>query len=225
MLPLHDDNEAHSPPIFTILFILINILMFIVSVSAPEGYSAYIKTHGTVPFRFIHNFGTTELFNCLTSMFLHGGLAHLLGNLWFLWIFGDNVEDELGHFNFIFFYIICGYFADLAHIMMNPGSTVPTIGASGAISGVLASYVMLHPNAQVKTWIGSYWVTHLPAWTFIGIWFGMQCLWGYFDQTSSSGTAWFAHIGGFVAGLLFTPMLVNRNKTHQPASYETTRYY
>jgi membrane associated rhomboid family serine protease len=195
--------------------------MFGVMVTASGGAQHYINVHGTIPYRFIHHFGSSELLASLYSMFLHSGVAHLLGNMWFLWIFGDNVEDEMGHFKYLFFYLFCGYFADLAHIATNPGSTVPCIGASGAISGVLASYLLMHPNAPVRTYITLLWAPKLPAWVLIGAWFVMQIFLSYTDTfTTHGGVAYGAHIGGFVAGLILTPLIAPWKRSHQP-SYET----
>ena len=206
MLPLYDENETRNFPFVTILLIISNIIMFCFSLSASTGFEAFITEWGTVPHRFLHNFSATEVLHALSSMFLHTGFLHLLGNMWFLWIFGDNVEDELGPFKFLFFYVLCGYFAALGHIWSDPGSMVPAVGASGAISGVLAGYIAMHPNAPVRTLLFRYYTTSLPAYTFIGIWFVMQVAFGYF-MNSGDNVAWFAHIGGFVAGLLLINLM------------------
>lgn len=147
----------------------------------------------------------------VTSMFLHGGVMHLIGNMAFLWIFGDNVEDAMGHLRFLVFYLLTGVIAGLAHIAMNPDSTVPAVGASGAISGVLGAYLVLHPKAQVLTVFVRVLVT-LPAFVVLGLWIGFQLVSAYLDPGREvGGVAWWAHIGGFVAGALLVLVFRRRN--------------
>jgi len=145
----------------------------------------------------------------LTSMFLHGGWMHLIGNMWYLWIFGDNIEDRLGHLSFFFFYILCGLGAGLVHTILNAGSTVPSLGASGAIAGVLGAYVVSYPFARVLTLVPLFIFTQIieiPALIVLGFWFVMQFLEGAASLASAAGTAggvaWWAHVGGFVIGIL-----------------------
>jgi membrane associated rhomboid family serine protease len=139
----------------------------------------------------------------LTSMFLHGSWLHLGGNMLFLWIFGDNVEDAMGHARFLAFYLLCGVAAALAHIAVDPASQIPTVGASGAISGVLGAYLVLHPRAQVMTLLLRFFIT-LPAFVVLGLWFGLQAFSAYMEMggKGGGGVAWWAHIGGFVAGVV-----------------------
>jgi membrane associated rhomboid family serine protease len=138
----------------------------------------------------------------LTSMFLHGSSLHLGGNMLFLWIFGDNVEDAMGHVRFLFFYLICGVAAALVHIYFNLGSEMPTVGASGAISGILGAYLILHPRAEVPTLFFRFFIT-LPAFVVLGVWIGLQALSAYFEtDDEAGGVAWRAHIGGFVVGAI-----------------------
>jgi membrane associated rhomboid family serine protease len=147
-----------------------------------------------------------EWLTLFTSMFMHGGLLHILGNMWFLWIFGNNIEDACGRIRFVVFYLVCGLISSLAHIVSGPGSVVPSIGASGAISGVLGAYIILYPHARVYSlvplgWV--FWPMDVPAWLFLGIWILFQWISGLASLRSSAtgGVAWFAHIGGFLAGM------------------------
>ena len=147
-----------------------------------------------------------EWLTLFTSMFMHGGWLHVIGNMWFLWIFGNNIEDACGRVRFIAFYLLCGLLAMAAHIVMGPGSVVPTIGASGAISGVLGAYVLLYPHAKIEALIpiGYFlWWERVPAWVFLGVWILLQFLNGLpaLHNPAAGGVAWFAHIGGFIAGL------------------------
>ncbi|HEU4464559.1 MAG TPA: rhomboid family intramembrane serine protease [Gemmatimonadota bacterium] len=158
--------------------------------------------------------GWGELTPLLTAMFLHGGWLHLVLNLWFLWIFGDNVEDRIGHFRYLVLYLAAGTAATLAHVFANPDSTLPTVGASGAIAGVLGAYFLAYPRARVTTLIPIFVFIHvavLPAWVVLGMWFALQFLSGALSlattQASAGGVALWAHIGGFAAGILLMPVL------------------
>ncbi|MBN1918127.1 MAG: rhomboid family intramembrane serine protease [Verrucomicrobia bacterium] len=162
-----------------------------------------------------------ELFTLLTSIFMHGGLLHLLGNMWFLWIFGNNIEDACGRIRYLVFYMLCGLLATAAHILSAPDSTVPTIGASGAISGVLGAYLFLYPRARILSLIPLgffYWAEEMPAWVFLGVWALIQWVSGLSTLRSqaTTGTAWFAHIGGFCAGLLLI-YVFRRRRQRAPA--------
>ena len=152
----------------------------------------------------------------LTSMFLHGGWGHLLGNSLYLWVFGNNVEDSMGRFRFLAFYLLCGLAAAAAHLVVDPGSPVPTVGASGAISGVLGGYLLLYPRVRVRTYFPPIFLFHVPAWVVLVLWFGSQVLTGLpmlspMRPEVSSGVAVWAHIGGFVAGALLVRLFVDRN--------------
>jgi membrane associated rhomboid family serine protease len=140
----------------------------------------------------------------LTSMFMHGGFAHLFGNMLYLWIFGDNVEDDLGHARYLVFYLLCGVLASLAHVLTNTGSFIPSLGASGAISGVLGGYILLHPHRRVRAIVLRGFITEIPAWAAIGLWFVFQLISGlgvFGGGSQAGGVAYAAHIGGFIAGL------------------------
>ena len=204
--PFKDDNPTKNKPFisYLIIFLCCIIFLFQFSLSSQAGYSI-IKTFGATPYLL-----TNELFqywySILSSMFLHGSLMHLIGNLIYLWIFGDNIEDEFGRFNFIIFYILCGIGAVIAQILLDPQSKVPMIGASGAIAGLLGSYIVLHPKAKIYVfaWIIIFVkLIKVPAFIVISIWIGLQFM-NVFDQ-GSSGVAYSAHIGGFLTGLILTP--------------------
>ncbi len=159
----------------------------------------------------------------LTCIFLHGGWMHLIGNMWFLWIFGDNIEDRTGRFGFVVFYLACGAAASLAHLFASPGSPVPTIGASGAIAGVMGCYLVLYPRAKVLTLVPLFVIMYsmvLPAFLFLGVWFGLQVYQGYSSTGGTGGgVAWWAHVGGFVVGVLAGVLL--RMMPHEPETKET----
>jgi membrane associated rhomboid family serine protease len=164
-------------------------------------------TMGVVPFEVTHNFGPAVALSFITSMFLHGGFMHIAGNMLYLWIFGNNVEDSMGRGRFLVFYLLTGSVASVAQVLANPNSPLPTIGASGAIAGVLGAYIVLFPNAQVQTliFLGYFArMARLPALLVLGFWFVLQLFNGLlaFGVAQMGGVAWFAHVGGFVAGLL-----------------------
>lgn len=196
----------------TAALIVINTLAFLYELTLPERLEqAFFMSYAMVPARLTHLLTAhapldVTLLPFLTSMFLHGGWLHLIGNMWFLWVFGDNVEDRLGHFSYLVFYLVCGIGAGLAHVVMNLGSRVPSLGASGAISGVLGAYIMLYPGARVLTLMPLiiFWFTvEIPAFIVLGWWFVIQFLSGISSvgARSSGGTAWWAHIGGFLLGV------------------------
>jgi membrane associated rhomboid family serine protease len=186
-----------------------------------QGERLLVLAGGAIPYEIV-NWVDTHPANLLplpgsilTSMFLHGGWLHLIGNMWFLWIFGDNVEDRLGRIRYVFFYLLAGVVGALAQIFSSPASKVPMIGASGAIAGVLGGYLMLYPHAKVVTFVGIPFLWHLrdiPAWIFLGLWFlGQILIWVF----GGSGVAWMAHVGGFLAGLGAVRLLA---QTHPPSA-------
>lgn len=213
MIPLHDDNPTEITPIFTIGFIAACVLVFLYQVSLPVKPSEiFVYQYGAIP---AVVFGHAELplemmalpayGTLISSMFLHGGWMHLIGNMLYLWIFGNNIEDVMGHGKFIVFYAVCGVLAALSHAVIDPNSTIPMVGASGAISGVLGAYLLLYPRAQVLVLIPLGFFTrmmYVPAGFVLGLWFVMQLLSGGMSLGSQGGgVAFFAHIGGFVAGM------------------------
>jgi membrane associated rhomboid family serine protease len=221
MLPLHDDNPARRPPLVTATLLTVCIVVFVWQILLGEESSQIaVLALGAIPAVL---FDRAELApelvwvpawaTVLTSMFLHGGFWHLLGNMLYLWIFGNNVEDATGHLRFAAFYLVCGAVAAGAHAFSDPDSTVPMIGASGAISGVLGAYLLLFPHARVLVGVplGFYLHTlYLPAIWVLGFWFALQLLSVALSDASGGGVAWLAHVGGFVAGLVLIPLFKRR---------------
>jgi membrane associated rhomboid family serine protease len=206
MMPLGDENTGgRGLPIVTYILIALNVLVWFVELAQPD-LQAFIMQWGAVPERIAAGGGLITL---LTSMFLHGGWAHLLGNMLFLWIFGDNVERAFGSVIFLTFYIVCGLAAVLAHVFLNATSSIPTVGASGAISGVLGAYILMFAGNRVRVLLGRA-VTVVPAWMMIGLWIVMQFFYSIaaMAQTAETGgVAYAAHVGGFLAGVLLTLVL------------------
>ncbi|MBS2007114.1 MAG: rhomboid family intramembrane serine protease [Cyanobacteria bacterium SZAS TMP-1] len=215
MLPLSDaENQSSTIPYVNVLLIVANIAAFIgqaIFVSdSPAEHKLALETLAVVPSRFLAHFSVTEFATIFTSMFMHGGLGHIAGNLWFLFIFGDNVEDRMGHTNYLLFYLTCGALGGLTHILTHPHDTIGCIGASGAISGVMAAYLVLFPGVQVKTWMTWFWQPMVSAWLLIGFWFFIQLASSYMEAGTPGGTAFFAHIGGFVFGILLLRLCLKR---------------
>ena len=203
MFPIGDDNsERRTFPIVTYALIALNILFFFVELSGGE---SFIQQWSVVPRRLLAN-PAGDFPTIFTSMFMHAGWLHLLGNMLYLWIFGDNVEDSFGHAKFLLFYLLCGIAATFAQVVFSAGSNVPNLGASGAIAGVLAAYIVLFPRGQVKVMMGR-GIIPMPALVVIGFWIVLQLISevGAISQTADTGgVAYLAHIGGFIAGLLLT---------------------
>ncbi|MFW5926398.1 MAG: rhomboid family intramembrane serine protease [Myxococcota bacterium] len=203
-------NPRRTTPTVVYVFIAINAAVFLYEVAlGPQGMEAFTRRFGVVPYFLTQEPYLGALITPLTSMFMHGGWMHIIGNMWFLWIFGDNVEDVLGKPRFVLFYLLSGLGAVALQVAVSPASDVPMVGASGAISGVLAGYVMLFPYARVLTVVPIFIFLHfmeLPAFLFIFIWFGYQLLAGLVQfgqlEAGAGGVAWWAHVGGFVVGLL-----------------------
>ena len=204
MIPIRDENPRRVFPIVTLVLVIANVLVFIYQLTlGPQGAQQFIFEFGAVPALVLDG---QNLHGIFTSMFLHGGLMHLLGNMLYLWIFGDNIEGLNGHFRFVMFYLICGIVAFLSQLLLDPASEVPMVGASGAISGVLGAYAVRFPRATVHVLIPLFpiiwlWrVIRVPAAVALGFWFLMQIASAIFSGTT--GVAWWAHIGGFVAGVI-----------------------
>jgi len=201
-IPLKDENPTYRFPLVTILFISVNILVFFYQIFSPSGLQYYVYKMGAIPYEITHFTTLASLprisppLALLTAMFLHGSLFHLFGNMLYLWIFGNNIEDFLGPVRFILFYVLCGLGASLAHIIFNPNSKVPMIGASGAIAGILGAYMILYPAARVLTLV-FIWIIPIPAAVLLGFWFLAQVL----NIGLGGGVAWFAHVGGFLIGI------------------------
>ena len=214
MIPIRDRNPSGTFPYVTIGIIIVNILIFLYELSLGSGLGEFIMKFGVVPLKVSYYSQVPDLtfintfFPFISSMFLHGGFVHLIGNMWFLWIFGDNIEDKLGHFRFIAFYLLCGIIASSVHVFFNIQSKAPCIGASGAIAGVLGAYMITFPRARVVTIVPMFvfiQVMELPAIVVLGFWFVIQFFNGAATitaSTSGAGVAWWAHIGGFAAGVI-----------------------
>jgi membrane associated rhomboid family serine protease len=201
MIPLRDVIPSRTFPFFTITFIVLNSIAFLYEQSLrPPALDALVHVYGVVPARL-------EPVAVFTSMFLHAGWGHFLGNMLFLWIFGDNVEDRLGHVRFVAFYFLCGVAAVFAHVYMNPASKIPTIGASGAIAGILGGYFVLYPHSRVLALLPLFiiWeIVEVPAILFLGMWFLLQFYYvgmAAVRTGAEGGVAFWAHIAGFVAGI------------------------
>jgi membrane associated rhomboid family serine protease len=230
VFPLKDTVPRREAPFVVWALIAANALVFFFERSLPGPVLVrFIELFGVVPARYTspewasavglqgHNY-----WPFLTYMFLHGGWLHIIGNMWFLWIFGDNVEDRMGHRRFLFFYLLCGFSAVLIYLIINPESTVPTLGASGAISGVMGAYFLMFPTARVLTLIPIFffpYIVELPALIFIGFWFLFQLISGassMVEAQTGQGIAWWAHIGGFITGMVLLPLFKRSTKAHRP---------
>jgi membrane associated rhomboid family serine protease len=214
-IPLKDLNPRRSFPFINVLLILINMVVFFFFERAmlPAAFAANAVIPARLPAFLAGHLGVAPTFlPLLTSMFLHGTILHLLGNMLFLWVFGDNVEDHFGHLGYLLFYLFCGVGSGLTHIFFNWGSHVPAVGASGAISGVMGAYLVLYPRAKVLTLVFFIFPVEIPAVFILVYWFLIQFLQGIssLGAIASGGVAWWAHIGGFLLGMLVT--LVSRKR-------------
>ncbi len=219
MIPLRNENPSATVPLVTRALIVLNLAAFVYEVLLGPGLRPFLFEWGFVPVRLTlaARYGDAPLLPAvlplLTSMFLHGGWSHLVGNLWYLWIFGDNVEDVLGHAGFLVFYLACGVVATLLHYLTGPVAAVPTVGASGAIAAVLGAYVAKFPRARVFTLLPLFpfiRVVALPAFFLLGLWFLFQFVLGLgaLGASGSGGIAFWAHVGGFAAGLLVMRVVI-----------------
>jgi membrane associated rhomboid family serine protease len=203
MIPLRDSEPSHSTPFVTVSLITVNALVFFYQLSLDRfSFNNLIAAYGLIP-------GQLHPGAFVTCMFLHGGWLHLIGNMWFLWIFGDNIEDILGHAKYLLFYLLCGVAAGLVHVAFNAGSRLPTIGASGAIAGVMGAYLLKFRHSRVVTLVPIFFfltTMEIPAVYILIYWFVVQLVSGFgsigYSQLSQGGVAWFAHVGGFLAGML-----------------------
>ena len=211
MIPIRDTIRSKSMPVVNLSLIGINVVIFLFQLSLRGDLDRFIYYYGLVPARYFvpqlkdyFSFGQ-QLFSLISFMFLHGGFIHLIGNMWSLYIFGDNIEDRLGPGRYILFYLFCGLASGLSHMLLNPQSNIPTIGASGAIAGVMGAYFLLFPAAKVLTLIPIIfipWFIEIPAFFFLGLWFLIQFINAAGSHIEVSGIAWWAHIGGFICGIV-----------------------
>jgi membrane associated rhomboid family serine protease len=222
MIPLTDENPTDTIPIINIFLIITNISVFIYqNYFVPGGAQPLFLKLGFIPYELTHlvdinpkNLVPLPL-TIFTAMFMHGGWLHLLSNMLYLWIFGDNIEDILGHVKYLVFYIVCGISATLIHGFINIDSQIPTIGASGAIAGVLGAYMLLYPRARIKTLLIIIFfvkIVYIPAIIILGFWILIQVISGFaeYGLRTGSGIAWFAHIGGFIAGMALIAIIKKR---------------
>ncbi len=215
MIPIGDDVPGERFPFLTYTLIGLNVLVFLFQLSLPQAdLRGVILTWGVIPRELAAWSGQPwVLATLVTSLFLHGGWFHLIGNMLYLWIFGNNVEDRMGHVGFLLFYLLCGIAASLAEVFLKPGSALPTIGASGAIAGVLGAYFLLYPKAKVilliPVFLFFFFTVQVPAVLVLGLWFVMQLFSGVSQlgvSTESGGVAYWAHAGGFIAGMVLMPL-------------------
>jgi membrane associated rhomboid family serine protease len=215
MIPISDDNPTRSSPVVTWAILITCIVVFFWQLSFSEREAeATIRNLGFTPSEFFgRGFGagadSGEWLTIVTSMFLHGGLMHLGGNMLYLWIFGNNVEDAMGHARFLIFYLVCGAAAALAQAVAEPDTTIPMVGASGAISGVLGAYVLIYPHARITVIVPLgvvFYPTKVAALFVVGFWFVLQLVSAALAEPGAPGVAWLAHVGGFVAGMVLTPL-------------------
>ncbi|MGA2696214.1 MAG: rhomboid family intramembrane serine protease [Terriglobales bacterium] len=224
MIPLRDETPRYSTPYVTYFIIALNVVVFCLELAADTRgqLDPLIRQFGVVPRRFTLDLAPAHFdpvgafVPILTAMFLHASWLHIIGNMWVLWIFGDNIEDYLGHFPYLLFYLGTGVIAFLTHIALNPSSRLPTLGASGAIAGVMGAYFLLYPRARVLIWFPPIFFFHLPAWLVLGYWFLIQFLSGTATSIGGTGAAggvavW-AHVGGFLAGMALIKLLPERSR-------------
>jgi membrane associated rhomboid family serine protease len=220
VIPLHDDNPTELTPVVTVACIAACVLVFFYQVSLPVGSGdTFVFQYGAIPALLFGQASLPETVvaippyaTLITSMFLHGGWMHLIGNMLYLWVFGNNIEDVMGHAKYALFYLTCGILAALSHALTDPSSPVPMVGASGAISGVLGAYVLLFPRARVLVLIPGLGTTRVAAGVVLGMWFVMQLLSGGMSIGSKgAGVAFFAHVGGFLAGMALIGLFKRRD--------------
>lgn len=234
MFPIRDDQPRFSTPFVNYFIIGLNIAVYLLielpaQFQGARAFNVLIAQFGLIPHDLTRAVAgapqyplSANLLTIFTSMFLHGSLLHIVGNLWFLWIFGDNIEDYVGHFPYLIFYLLCGVVAALTDIAIDPLSQMPTIGASGAIAGIMGAYIILYPRARVQTlvilivFITFWW---LPAWVFLGYWFLIQFIFTSVTATAANhqtgGVAFAAHVGGFVAGLVMIKIFPRRARSYR----------
>ena len=229
MIPISDTNPNRSFPVVTWLLIFLNGIVFLYELNLPEKYLLnFFYEYGLVPARYTnhlwamqHNFKGFSILPFFTSMFLHANWLHFIFNIWTLWIFGDNVEDKMGKISFLIFYILSGFISNFVHFIFNFSSTIPTIGASGAISAVMGAYMWMFPFARIVILIPIFFIPYfieVPAFLFIGFWFLSQLFSGVaflMLPVKTGSIAWWAHIGGFITGIVLLPFFKKKNKHHK----------
>ncbi len=226
MIPIRDELRTRTTPVVNYLLIALNVIVFIFMALTPSQSESIVQQYAMIPARVTSHLDFGDVVDIFTSMFMHAGLAHIAGNMLYLWIFGDNVEDAMGHGRYLFFYLLGGVIASVTHILTNPSSSIPTVGASGAIAAVLGAYLILYPGSRVVTLIplGFFLrLTAVPAVIVLGLWFLLQFVEGLITLGSTAdvgGVAVWAHIGGFMAGIILAKLLARR----QESSYYISRW-
>jgi membrane associated rhomboid family serine protease len=232
MIPIRDDAPRYSTPYVNYFLVAMNVVIFLLMwIGVPAPAQEVVNTFGFVPIRLTRYLTSTHVHGSIavavvpifTAMFLHASWLHVISNMWFLWIFGDNVEDYLGHFRYLIFYLLSGVGAALLHTALNATSRVPSVGASGAIAGIMGAYLVLFPSARVLTLIPLFFfwpLVNLPAWFILGYWFVLQFLSGaatsiVYSHQTSGGIAFWAHVGGFVTGIVLIKMFPTRPRRYQ----------
>lgn len=230
MIPLRDTIESKRYPLINTMIIAVNVFVYFIEISQGYGLKQFIMKYGLIPARYtVWEYARyftfkEQVFSFLSFMFLHGGFWHLLGNMWSLYIFGDNVEDRLGHIRYLIFYLLCGIASGVTHLLLNLHSTVPTIGASGAIAGVMGAYFVLYPGSRILTLIPIFFIPYLleiPAFVFLGIWFLFQFISATLTHGIATGVAWWAHVGGFLSGIILLKLLLKFEMDIMPDKIKT----
>jgi len=228
MIPLRDDQPTFSTPFVNYFLIVLNLMVFLWELSVGHrALAGFMYEFGVVPRHTLavltghsHDPLAAAILPLFTSMFLHASFLHVAGNMLFLWIFGDNVEDYLGHFTYLVFYFVVGAAAGVTHILLNQGSRIPSVGASGAIAGVMGAYFILYPRARVLVWFPPIFLFHVPAWLMLGYWFVMNFFSGAATaiaetHQTSGGVAFWAHVGGFIAGVVLIKVFGERPQRYR----------
>lgn len=235
MFPLRDIIRSSTFPVVNTAIIIFNVIVFLFEMAYVADINAFVTTFGLVPARYFvpeiaRSFSSGEqVFSLFSFMFLHGGFLHLLGNMWFLYIFGDNIEDRLGHLRYLLFYVLCGWASAFAHIWTNPTSMIPTIGASGAVAGVMGAYMVLFPKSRILTLILIIVIPYfveIPAVFFLAFWFLIQFISASITDIHATGVAWWAHVGGFASGIIFAGLLlaIPKSRLGENAQRATKRH-
>jgi membrane associated rhomboid family serine protease len=224
MIPIRDQIPTRRVPVVNYLLIAINILVFVLMWLAGSAQESLVYQFAMIPSNFANGVDLGDVTDIFTSMFMHAGLAHIAGNMLYLWIFGDNVEDSMGPVKYLAFYLVGGVVASLTHLLTNPGSQIPTVGASGAIAAVLGAYLVLYPQSRVVTFIPlGYFMrlTTVPAILVLGLWFVLQIFSGVMSMGGPDvgGVAFWAHVGGFVAGVIMAKLLASGRKTERAVTW------
>ncbi len=209
MFPLRDSARTRGIPYVNLVIIAVNVAILALEASlSPSAQEAFIYSYGFIPEAFFRNPLSGQALTLVTSMFVHGGWFHVISNMWALYIFGDNIESQFGHGRYLLFYVATGIAAALTHAVLTPSSEIPTVGASGAVAGVMGAYILLFPHSRIVTLVPLFflpWFVEVPALLFVGVWFLSQLFNGLFSLVpqaeAAAGVAWWAHVGGFVAGL------------------------